>query len=80
MKKNRDWSALLQSAVKTKERRPSGPGWVERSELFKQFKMGRARFYEFLAQMKLEGRVEQFDGQVERNGRLVRCAWYRISK
>lgn len=79
MKRDKGWAALLQQAVATRERKPTGEGWSTIKEVQEQLNMGRGRAYEFLAREIKKGTVERFVGsEDDGTGRLVRTSYYRM--
>lgn len=71
------WAALLQEAVAETAKTPPGDGWLQFKELRAQWGFGDKRTYGLLAKLIEAGKVERFDGQALRNGRLSRATWYR---
>lgn len=72
------WRAELAKVAVSSEKRPSGPGWIERGELFASLKMGNVQFLRFLRERIQAGRAERFTGTCLRGRRVVRRCWYRL--
>jgi hypothetical protein len=72
------WQAELARHEGNRERRPSGPGWIERDKLERRLNIGRVKFHKFMAAGRRAGTIEYFEGNVRKNNRLVRRSWYRL--
>ena len=74
----KNWAAAFGAALREKEQRPSGEGWLTSHKIRERMGVGRCKFYETLRVMKATGKVEHFLGTTTTSGKLVRCDWYRL--
>jgi len=72
------WAAAFGAALRDREQRPTGEGWLTSHELREHLGVGRVKFYATVRVMREAGRIEQFSGQVLVGGKLSRCEWYRL--
>ena len=73
-----NWAAALGAALKTRERLPSGDGWITSTRLREKWNVGPVKFYQTLRIMREAGKVEHFSGRVMVENKISRCDWYRL--
>jgi hypothetical protein len=81
-RKNEDalsWAKAFDEVTKSQGLKPKGEGWAEFKQLKESLGVGVNRLHKFLREGAEVGRVEVFEGtKIGKNGRLVRCIWYRL--
>ena len=71
------WDALFKDAVAETAKTPKGKGWLTLSQLCSKWGCGRCKAYKLVNSMIEAGKIERFDGNELRNGKLSRATWYR---
>lgn len=67
------WAAFTAALTQREEKRPPGEGWLTLHELCKSFKSTQHRVRKALETTP----HETFEGNISKNGKLVRSRWYR---
>lgn len=74
------WAQLFSAALRTKEKKPVGIGWMKFDQLLEKFGFGQCKTRYLISTMIDRGEVEVFKGTVACGSSLVRCVWYRQKK
>lgn len=73
------WAKAFDNYNTSKGNVPDGEGWFTMEELRKKLGVGVCRMHLFLREGAEKGEIEVWDGsKIGKNGRLVRCVWYRL--
>jgi hypothetical protein len=67
------WQAFSAALLARDEQRPDGTGWMTFKEIQAKYKKPKDAIYRALRSTP----HEVFNGLVNRNGKLIRCVWYR---
>ena len=75
------WVKALAKAQQQETTEPKGDGWMTAKEIFANYDLGIVRGRRYLKRMMEMGKVENHIGaRKNKNGRRVRCCWYRLKK
>lgn len=78
-KGNLTWAKAFDAFTSKHGQTPEGVGWYTMKEVKQKLGVGQNRLHRFLREGADNGSVEVYEGsQIGKNGRLVRCIWYRL--
>lgn len=73
------WAKAFDEMTSLQGVKPQGEGWTDFKHLKESLGVGVNRLHRFLREAAETGRVEVFEGsRIGKNGRLVRCIWYKL--
>lgn len=74
------WASALRETLADREVKPTGSGWITMEDLRADLKLSRPGVYQFVADLKKSGRVDEFRGLLLVNNKLTRQIWYRMKQ
>ena len=59
------------------EKRPTGTGWIELDVIERKLGLSRQNVSAKMNQLANDGKMQRFEGNKLKDGKLVRCVWFR---